>query len=203
MPEQFNEHEPTDEPTSELLGRKDEESLQKLLERYRPLLRAIVANEIDPPLRSKVDPSDLVQEACLEVIKAYPKVEFGKSKQFVTYIRQVLLNKLHDVRRRFLLSQKRDARLERTIHADQAVDCTEDGLAVLDRLIDEELCERTRQVLTRLPLEVQKVLNMRFRKGMTYREIGERIQRSEDDVRMLIKRCVQRIRSEVRPDSSM
>lgn len=190
------------ESTGDSQRRQDDKAVEHLLEQYRPLLRALVANEIDATLRSKVDPSDLVQETCLEVVKAYPKVEFVKSKQFVTYVRQVIINKLHDVRRRFLISQKRNTRLERSLHLEHAADASEDGMAGLDRLIDEELCERTRLAVLKLPLEVQKVLHMRFHKAMSYKDIGQRIGRSEDDVRMLIKRCLLRIRQEVRPGSS-
>lgn len=191
-----------EESTSELLRRKDAKAIDKLLERYRPLLRAIIANEIDPALRAKVDPSDLVQDTCLEVVRVYPKVEFVRSKQFLTYLQQVLINKLHDIRRKYLLSKKRNVRLERTFLPDQAVDPTEAGMAAIDQMINEELCERTRQVLTELPLEIQKVLHMRFRKNMTYKQIGERIGRSEDDVRMLIKRCLNRLQQQLRSPSS-
>jgi DNA-binding CsgD family transcriptional regulator len=35
---------------------------------------------------------------------------------------------------------------------------------------------------------------------MTYKQIGERLQRSENDVRMLITRCLARVKSDVFPN---
>jgi DNA-directed RNA polymerase specialized sigma subunit len=54
--------------------------------------------------------------------------------------------------------------------------------------------------LNRLPRELQRILRWRFRKEMTYQQIGEKLQRSDDDVRMLVKRCLVRLKSEVFPN---
>jgi len=40
-------------------------------------------------------------------------------------------------------------------------------------------------------------LRLRFRKEMTYEEIGSRVGRSPDAVRMLVNRCVLAIRKEI------
>ena len=190
--------------TSELLQRRDPQAIEELLRRYRPLLRAIVAGEIDPNLRAKVDPSDLVQEACLEVAKSIEKINSTRSPQFLAYLKQIVMNKLHDVRRRFLISQKRNASLESKASVQQIVNHAElqDRQDALEDLINEELLDRTRLALSKLPLEVKKVLHMRFVRGMTYSEIGQKLERTEDDVRMLIKRWLSRVQQEVLPSPS-
>lgn len=191
--------------TSELLKRRDQESIEELLRRYRPLLRAIIAGEIDTVLRSKVDPSDLVQEACLEVAKSIDNIQTTRSTPFLAYLRQVVLNKLHDFRRRFLGSQKRNAKREIKAtpqRVDNLMTAHPDLPDALDELINQELLDRTRLALSKLPLEIKKVLHMRFVRGMTYVEIGQKLQRTEDDVRMLIKRWLSRVQHEVLPDSS-
>jgi RNA polymerase sigma-70 factor, ECF subfamily len=193
------------ESTSELLKRRDQESIEELLRRYRPLLRAIVVGEIEPALRSKVDASDLVQEACMEVARSMDQIESTQSPQFFSFLRQVVIHKLYDVRRRFLLSHKRNARRETRVtqhRLDNLEKVHQDNPNVLEQLINEELLNRTRVALATLPLEVKKVIHMRFVHGMTYQEIGEKINRSEDDVRMFIKRWLMRIKAEIRPNSS-
>jgi RNA polymerase sigma factor (sigma-70 family) len=70
----------------------------------------------------------------------------------------------------------------------------------LDRLLSEENCHRLHVAVERLPVELQRLLRWRFRKGMTYKQIGERLQRSENDVRMLITRCLARVKSDVFPN---
>ncbi len=186
--------------TSDLLQRRDAKSVAELLRRYRPLLRAIVAGEIDPGLRAKVDPSDLVQEACMEVAKSIDKLQSTRSPQFLAYLRQVVINKLHDARRRFLLSHKRNVNREQKANrqrVDQLVQSGFKGNEVLDELINQELLDSTRLALSRIPLEIKKVLLLRFLRGMTYFEIGQRVGRREDDVRMLVKRWLLKIRQEV------
>jgi RNA polymerase sigma factor (sigma-70 family) len=69
----------------------------------------------------------------------------------------------------------------------------------LDTLLNPEICERLHASLNQLPRELQRVLRWRFRKGMTYKQIGERLDRTEDDARMLVNRCLARVRSEVFP----
>lgn len=207
MEDNIENHQPSArrESTSELLQRRDQESIEELMRRYRPLLRAIVAGEIGPTLRSKVDESDLVQEACMEVAKSMDQIQSTRSSQFLAYLRQVIVNKLYDVRRRFLLSKKRNAHLESKgsqHRLDQLGKLQQDSPEALEQLIDEELFDRTRAALSTLPLEIKKVLHMRFARGMTYIEIGKRVHRSEDDVRMLIRRWLTRLKSEVRPESS-
>ena len=191
--------------TSELLQRRDQQSIEELLRRYRPLLRAIVAGEIDTVLQSKVDPSDLVQEACLEVAKSIDKIQTTRSTQFLAYLRQVVMNKLHDIRRRFLGSQKRNAKREIKAtpqRVDNLIMSHPDLPDALDGMINQELLDRTRLVLSKLPLEIKKVLHMRFVREMTYVEIGQKLQRTEDDVRMLIKRWLSRVQQEVLPYQS-
>lgn len=207
MEDNKDNHRPTArrESTSELLKRRDQESIEELLRRYRPLLRAIVAGEIEPTLRSKVDASDLVQEACLEVAKSIDQIQSTKSPQFLSFLRQVIIHKLYDTRRRFLLSHKRNARRESSVtqhRLENLEKVHQDNPNVLEQLINEELLNRTRTALATLPLEVKKVIHMRFVHGMTYQEIGEKINRSEDDVRMFIKRWLLRIKAEIRPGSS-
>jgi RNA polymerase sigma factor (sigma-70 family) len=193
------------ESTSELLKCRDQESIEELLRRYRPLLRAIVVGEIEPTLRSKVDASDLVQEACLEVAKSIDQIQSTKSPQFFSFLRQIVIHKLSDVRRRFLLSHKRNARRESSVtqhRLENLEKVHQDNPNVLEQLINEELLNRTRVVMATLPLEVKKMLDMRFVRGMTYLEIGQKLNRSEDDVRMFIKRWLMRIKDEIRPGSS-
>jgi RNA polymerase sigma-70 factor, ECF subfamily len=196
-----NPPQPKRPSTSDLLQRLDPQAVDELLRRYRPLLRAIVAGEIDSGLQAKVDPSDLVQEACMEVARSIDNIQSTKSPQFLAYLRQVVMNKLHDARRRFLLSQKRNANREQKANpqrVDQLARSEYNGKKILDELINQELLEAARLALTKLPLEIKKVLYMRFLREMTYLEIGQRVQRSEDDVRMLVKRCLLRVRKEIR-----
>jgi RNA polymerase sigma factor (sigma-70 family) len=70
------------------------------------------------------------------------------------------------------------------------LDVQADDPTALDQLIEQELVVDTLQAMLRLPRELQRLLRWRFRKGMTYGEIAEKIDRTEDDVRRLVEKCV-------------
>jgi RNA polymerase sigma-70 factor (ECF subfamily) len=68
----MNEVKPDSAQTCGLLGqvaRGDRQALGRLLEEYRPRLHAFVEARLDPRLRSRLDPSDVVQEVQLEVAR--------------------------------------------------------------------------------------------------------------------------------------
>lgn len=188
---------------SELLFRRDSAALEDLITWYRPLLKGMADRNLDLLLRSKMDASDIVQDTCSYLVRAFPDLKATNRLQFVAYVTTVLKHRLEDLRRRFLLSQKRNVYRERTIAGSQLDNESKfaDGdMAVLDKLLDQEVCDRLYVALNRLPRELQRVLRWRFRKEMTYQKIGEKLQRSDDDVRMLVKRCLVRLKSEVFPN---
>lgn len=188
---------------SELLFRRDAAALEDLITWYRPLLKGMADRNLDLLLRSKMDASDIVQDTCSYLVRAFPDLKATNRLQFVAYVTTVLKHRLEDLRRRFLLSQKRNVHRERPIAGSQLDNESKfaDGdMAVLDKLLDQEVCDRLYVALNRLPRELQRVLRWRFRKEMTYQQIGEKLQRSDDDVRMLVKRCLVRLKSEVFPN---
>lgn len=201
-----NQHFNVSQPTrqiSELLSQRDSAALENLIECYRPLLRAMADRDLDKLLRSKIDVSDIVQDTCKDVALHFYKMEANNRFQFVGYLRTALKNKIEDVRRRFIRSQKRNVYREQPLTAldSQSRRVFVDTASLpIEELLQQEVCIRLRGTLSRMPRELQRVLRWRFRKGMTYKEIGDRLQRSEGDVRMLIKRCLARIKSEVFPD---
>jgi DNA-directed RNA polymerase specialized sigma24 family protein len=65
-------------------------------------------------------------------------------------------------------------------------------------VIEKEFLTEVLQVLLRLPRELQRLIRWRFRKGMTYPEIALKIDRTEDDVRHLVDKCVNDICRELR-----
>ena len=170
------------------------------MRRHRPLLKSILDREFDPDLGRKIDPSDVIQETFQAVHSNLDKVASKSPRQLKEYLRRVLLSKLQDFRRRFLSTQKRD--MSREVTRDELssgeLQMIHDGKGTpLELMIDEEHLSRAIQAIEALPEEVRNVLKWRFEKEMTLEEIGERIGRSKDDVRMLIQRCISRIRRDI------
>ena len=105
-----------------------------------------------------------------------------------------------DVRQHFLRTRKRDIRREQIdVQHEAIIQSVVDPRAEspLDKLISDEFAHKAIHAFKRLPKELRKVLRWRFRKEMTYEEIGNRVGRTPDAVRMLVNRCVLAIRKEI------
>lgn len=188
---------------SELLIQRDEVAIEKLIEGYRPLLKAMADRNLDRYLKCKIDASDIVQDACSDIARNFATIEATNRFQFISYVTSVIKHKIADVQRRFLGAEKRNLFRERPMSVLGGNVAERDAYAdetPLDSLINEELCNRLHIAVGRLPRELQRVLRWRFRKGLTYKQIGEKLDRSENDVRMLIYRCLNRIRMDVFPN---
>lgn len=85
-------------------------SLGGLLSSYRNYLLTVAGSEIGRDLRSKVSPSDLVQETCLEASRDFASFTGRPAEEFQGWLRRVLLNNLANEVRRFRSSEKRGHR---------------------------------------------------------------------------------------------
>lgn len=187
-------------PQSDRKPTSDKQELHEWLRKYKPLLQSIAAKEIDKELAPKIDDSDLVQETLHAAQANLDQMVDKKPKELRGYLRRVLLSKIEDWRRKYLKSQKRDVSRELTaeeISSDEFRQIIGNDGSPLDLMIDEEHFRRVMAAVQALPTEVQKVLAWRFEEDLTLEEIGNRIGRTKDDVRMLIQRCIARLRKQL------
>lgn len=185
---------------TEWLSRRDPQAINELMQWCRPMLRAIADKSLDQVLKRRVDASDMVQETCADVSIAMNRIETANRHQFWDYLKTSLCNKIEDARRRYVIAKRRSVYREVVEPSDRL--SSKEWLMKIERepleqLIHDETCQQIIVAFGRLPRELQRVLRWRFRKGWTYVEIGKRVGRSEDDVRMLILRCLSSVRREV------
>jgi RNA polymerase sigma-70 factor (ECF subfamily) len=105
----------TDAPDDDLLRRAsagDAAALGELFDRYRNRLRRMVAVRLDPRLARRVDASDVLQEAYLDVARRLDEFTARRAVPFYVWLRALTGQRLVDMHRRHLRSQQRDARQE-------------------------------------------------------------------------------------------
>lgn len=90
----------------------DEDALAELFHHYKGQLRRIISFRMDQNLKGRIDPSDVLQEAYIDLAKRLP--EFGKQDgmSFFVWLRLVTKERLLGFHRQHLATQKRDARRE-------------------------------------------------------------------------------------------
>jgi RNA polymerase sigma-70 factor (ECF subfamily) len=103
--------------------------LGPLLERHRDRLRRMVALRMDPRLRGRVDPSDVVQEAYLEASARLPEYARGPTMPFFLWLRLIAGQRLRIVHRRHLGAQARDAGREVALGGAGCPGASSDALA--------------------------------------------------------------------------
>jgi RNA polymerase sigma factor (sigma-70 family) len=130
-----------------------------------------------------------------------PKKRFTNRAEFCAYLTRSLCNQLVSYRRYLLVAKKRsvgcEVRSPDPVNMGQAIR-SQKSLLPVERVIEKELAKDTLDALLRLPRELQHLMRWRFRHGMTYREIGEKLGRSEDEVRHLVNYCIKLIRKDLR-----
>ena len=90
----------------------DQDAIGELLQHYRQRIAKMVAVRMDPKIRSRVDQSDVVQDAYLEVAKRLPEYLEAPRAPFLRWVRKIANHKLIDVHRQHLGAQMRTAEQE-------------------------------------------------------------------------------------------
>jgi len=87
-------------------------TLGSLLGEYRPRLRRMVQARLDPRLRGRLDASDVLQEAFVEVTERLDDYRASPKLPFFLWVRFLTGQKLLELHRRHLGAAKRDVRRE-------------------------------------------------------------------------------------------
>lgn len=83
----------------EQVGRGNRPALNRLLERYRPDLQALVEFHLDPRLRARLGPSEVVQEAQLEVVRRMDDYLSRRPMPFQLWVRKTAYQRLLNLQR--------------------------------------------------------------------------------------------------------
>jgi len=94
----------------------DPKSWEALMKRYRSRLRRMVSFRLDPRLQGRVDPSDVVQDVCLEAWQHLASYVKQPDTPFFLWLRAVAGHTLGDLHRHHLGAQMRDARREVSLY---------------------------------------------------------------------------------------
>jgi len=148
-------------PTDELLGRAtagDDSALAALFHQYRKRLRQMVRLRLDRRLQGRVDPSDVLQEAYLDMTQQFPSyVDRREEMPFFLWLRMVTGQRLMRIHRKHLGTAMRDAGREVSLHRGAMPQATSESLAA--RLLGRITSASELAVRAERQLQLQQALN--------------------------------------------
>jgi RNA polymerase sigma-70 factor (ECF subfamily) len=180
-----------------------------LLARHRRRLRELIAVRMDRRLAARIDPSDVVQESLVEADRRLDAYLAGRPLPFYPWLRRLALERLIDLHRRHVRSQKRSVRREVPL-GDPLPGESLHGLA--ERLLDQGSSpsaglhrdeERARLValLEGLPSPDRELLVLRHLEHLSVRDIAAVLGLSEGAVKVRHVRALARLRELLGPPS--
>jgi RNA polymerase sigma-70 factor (ECF subfamily) len=175
----------------------------ELLAAYRQYLGILAGMQMDRFLRSRLDPSDVVQETLLEALRDFPQFVGATERDLMAWLRKILVRNLADQCKRHK-AQARDLHRQESLEVllDHSCAAAHEALAGGISSPSTQAARREETVLlanalARLPADYREVLVLRHLQQLPFNEVAERMQRSSGAVRMLWTRALERLQREL------
>lgn len=160
-------------------GDGDPAAVEALMMLYRERLKGMVRTRINQKLQSRLDESDIVQDAFVDVVRRLDEYLEAPQVPFYIWVRGIVGVKLKQVHRDHLQAQRRDARRERSLTMGDE-DGANSGVIALELLggftspsnavAKMEMKEQLRAALEQLDARDREVIAMRHVEQMSTME---------------------------------
>ena len=175
-----------------------------LLDLYQRYLLGVAGAELPVGLTPKAGPLDMVQETYMEAIRLFDQFRGESGPEMRAWLRAILLNKLSEVYSRYYTVKKRSAGRERSLNGWDSGGWADDHPAGGDTpsrvAVRREEADAVQAALDQLPEIQRQVIVLRTWDGLSFAEIGQRLNRSMDAARMLFGRAIDRLQRVLEAD---
>ncbi|WP_372898316.1 sigma-70 family RNA polymerase sigma factor [Stieleria sp.] len=200
----MNEPDDAQQQVIELARGGDEAALATLFQMYRKKLKSMVEFRMDVNLRGRVDPSDVIQESYLELAKRLGEFRAKEDMSPFVWMRLVTMERMLNLHRRHVATQKRDARREFSIDHELGLDVTSITLAAgllgklssaSGRVVRDEQKAKLHQLLDQMSQDDQEIIALRMFEGVSNGEAAEILGQSPKATSKRFVRAISRLRS--------
>ena len=175
----------------------DKSALEHLCKIYGERVRRIIRLRMGKELRAKVESIDLVQDAFISALRSLQDFTYKNEGDFLRWISRIAENRIRDNLDK-LHADKRDIRKEIPLKDDDQssqssfvrdfapADSTTPSVIMSKR---EEL-DSLEKAMDKLKPEYKEIVTLTKIEGLSYQEVGNRLGKSSDAVRMLLSRAM-------------
>jgi RNA polymerase sigma-70 factor (ECF subfamily) len=181
----------------------DAEALNTLFQRYHGHMVDLARRRLGPRLRIKEEADDLAQTTFREATRDFGQYRYRGEGSLLRWLVQILQNKIRD-KAEYYSASKRDVSRERPVEdlrpgdvpgGASRLEAPSEDLSVTRQVQRNEEFSILHETLKKLSPDHRKAITLVFFRGLTLRQAGERMGgRSEDAVRMLLRRAEGRLR---------
>lgn len=154
----------------------DRKAFEDLFARYRPFLRQVIALRLDPRLRPRIDPSDVVQETHLEAFRRLQDYLRRQPMPFRLWLRQTACERLLKLHEHHVTAGRRSVQREVSLPDRSSLLLAQHFLAAgstpSQQLSRREMADRISQAVAQLPSADREILLMRHYERLSYAEIS-------------------------------
>jgi RNA polymerase sigma-70 factor (ECF subfamily) len=175
----MHEVQPDSQETQSLLQQiraGDRQAVEQLFTRHQTYLHRLVELRLDPKLRSRLDISDVVQEAHLEALNRLDAYLARPTLPFRLWLRQIAFDRALKARRQHLGTARRalgrEVALPERSSLVLARQLLAGGSTPSQQMDHRELALRLRQAVAQLPEADREVVMMRHFEGLSNHEVA-------------------------------
>jgi RNA polymerase sigma-70 factor (ECF subfamily) len=173
-----------------------QKSLGELAERYRRYLLHVANDSLNPALRAKVAPSDLVQESMLVAHQSFSTFEGSSEAELLAWLRHIVYFRALQAARRYFGTASRDPRREIRLDETDAIPperVPDRAITPCSGLVAKEQIARVQEALAELDENPRRVIEMRSAR-LSFAQIGEVLGCSAEAARKRWARAIAQLR---------
>lgn len=177
----------------------DKAALNEVCSRYINRVHKIVRFRMGEKLRLKAESMDIVQSVMTKAIEDISQFDTGSESKFINWLAKIVENTLRD-KFDYFSAQKRDA-----LHEERLASQDENGElyyhdipdhispTITQKVGQNERLKKLEESLDELNAKQREVVILRNYAGMTFKEIAEVLDSTEDASRMLFVRAMDKL----------
>ncbi len=181
----------------------NEPALERLLHAHTARLSRMIELRLDRRIAARVDIADVIQEVHLVAFQHLQDFTEGGEVPFYFWLRTIAINKLLEIHRRHLGTQKRDAHREVSIEQTSFCDASsavlaaylaDSGTSPSRVVMRSEVKAQLQAVIDRLPESDKEILALRHFEQLSPSESAQVLQINEKAAAMRYVRALKRMR---------